>query len=568
MIAIAARTAEARPSMNANWSATAVSLQEQTVGQIRRPLLVLSAAVGFVLLIACANIANLLLMRSTARAQEFSIRLSLGAGRWRLVHQLVVESLVLAGVGAVLGIGLAWLSVDAFVRLAPATLGLPRVAEISMDLWVLTFAGAVVVITALMFGLGPALACSRMERGRKQRTASRSVLSGQRRLQNLMVIAEVALALPLVAGAGLMVQSFVRLNQVEPGFRAEGVLTVRMLLLPAPERTLQAETVADVLTRVRELPGVTSAGSIGRLPMDGGNSGSWYYRADRPEPPAGQRPSGDISIITPGYFPAMGIALLKGRDFDERDRKGSPHVAMVNQTAARLAFGDESPLGKRLKVSWNDAREVEIVGVVSDIRHNQLRTRPDPCLFLPNAQQPFPFSALVIRTPGDPQGLVDGVKRAIHSVNSRQGIGEIKTLQQLVSDSIAEPKAQATLSGVFAALAVALTCIGIYGVLSYSVAQRTREMGLRLALGATAVSTFALVVRDGLRPTVAGLTVGLGIALLLARSLQGLLFEVEPLDATVLGSVTTLLILLAAAACAIPAVRATRVDPVIVLRAE
>jgi putative ABC transport system permease protein len=568
MAAIALRTAEERPQMNANWSATAVPLHEQTVGAIRRPLLVLFAAVAFVLLIACANIASLLLMRATGRAREFAIRQALGAGRWRLLHQVLVESLVLAGVGAALGIGLAWLSVRAFTRLAPATLGIPRLDEISIDPWVLLFAAAIAVTTAMVFGLGPALTCSRAERGHGQPATSRSVTSGYRRVQSTLVIAEVALALPLLIGAGLMVQSFFRLTQVDPGFRAEGVLTVRMLLLPVRDRAFHADFINETLARVRALPGVLAAGSIGRLPMDGGNSGSWYYRADLPEPPLARRPGGDISIVTPGYFAAMGIPMLKGRDFGDGDRIGSPKVAILNQTAARAFFGDEQPVGRRMKVSWNDAREVEIVGVVSDIRHGQLHSKPDPCLFMPNAQQPFPFSALVIRTSGDPRALVEPVKREVRSVDPDQGVGEIQTMQQLVSDAIAPPRAQGMLLTAFGALALVLTCIGIYGVVAYAVTQRTRELGVRLALGSTPAAAFLLVLRDGLRLTAVGLVAGLGMALWLTRFMQGLLFEVEPLDGVVFVSVTSVLLLVAVAACALPAARVTRLDPTVVLRDE
>jgi putative ABC transport system permease protein len=565
--AIAAQTAEERPRMNANWSAAAVPLHEQTVGQMRRPLLVILTAVSFVLLIACANIASLVLMRASSRAREFAIRRALGAGTWRLLRQVLLECLALAGAGAMLGIAVAWLSIRTFTRLAPATLAFPRLNEISIDASVLLFALVAAVATALLFGIGPALASSRMD-GDRRLQAGRSVVSGQRRLQSLMVIAEVALAVPLLAGAGLMVHSLVRLAQVEPGFRAEGVLTVRMVLLPVRDRAFHAEMVAEALARVRALPGVVAAGSIGRLPMEGGNSGSWYYRADRPEPPLGQRPGGDISIVTPGYFAAMDIPVVKGRDFDDRDRIGSPHVAILNQTAAREWFGDEPALGARLKVSWNDAREVEIVGVAADIRHSQLQTVPDPCLFLPNAQQPFPFSSLVIRTAGDPRHMIEPVKREIRSVDPDQGVGEIQTMEQLVSDAMARPKAQTMLLGVFGVLALALTCVGIYGVVAYAVTQRTREIGLRLALGATPASTCAFVLRDGLRLTAAGLVIGLAAAAVLSRFMQGLLYEVKPLDPTVFAAVAILLTLVAAAACSIPAVRAARVDPAIVLRDE
>jgi predicted permease len=568
MAAIAAQTAEERPQLNANWSATVVGLHGDMVREYTRPLLVLFAAVAFVLLITCANVANLLLMRASARSREFAMRLALGAGRWRLVHQMMVESLLLAAIGSAMGVAIAWLGVAAFVKLIPPALDLPRLHEIAIDPVVLLFAVGVSGGTALLFGLGPALVSGRSDDSPGRAGSGRSVTATSRRARGMMVVAEVALAVPLLAGAGLMVHSLQRLTQIDPGFRAEGVLTVRMLLLPVRDRALHAEFVNTVLERVRALPQVRAAGSIGRLPMDGGNSGSWYYRADRPEPPPGQRPGGDISIVTPGYFAAMGIPAVRGRDFDDTDRIGTRHVGILNQTAAREFFRDEDPVGKRLTVSWNDTREVEIIGVVGDIRHGQIGRKPDPCLFLSNAQQPFPFTALVIRTAGDPLSVVDSVRRVIRDVDPDQGVGEIQTMAQLVAGAIAQPRSQTVLFGAFGALALILTCIGIYGVLAYAVTQRTREIGVRLALGTPPASAFAMILRDGLRLTAIGLAIGLGLAALLTRSMQGLLYEVEPLDPIVFASTTLVLVVVATAACAIPAARAARVEPAIVFKTE
>jgi putative ABC transport system permease protein len=569
MKAIAARTAEERPQLNANWSATVVPLYEQMVGETKRPLLVLFAAVVLVLVLGCANIANLLLIRSTARLREMTIRRALGAGQWRLLHQMLVESLVLAGVGAAVGVAVAWWSVRTAVRLmlaTPSMKSLPRLDEISLDPWVLGFAAVVTVAVAVLFGLVPTLVSGRRDLNVLS-LGSRSV-TGRRRLQSAMVVVEIALALPLLVAASLLVHSLVRLNQIDPGFRTEGVLTVRMLLLPVRDRALHADFIDQVLERVRALPDVVAAGSIGRLPMEGGNSGSWYYRADRPEPALSERPAGDISIITPGYFQAMGIPLVRGRDFSDRDRMGSPHVAILNQTAAREFFGDENPLGQHVKVWWNDAGVVEIVGVAADIRHSQLQTKPDPCLFLANAQQPFPFSALVIRTLGNPLGFAGLVKREVRGIDPDQGITEIHTMEELVETSIARPRALTILFGVFGFLALTLTSIGLYGVLAYSVTQRTREIGVRVALGASPGAAFGLVLRDGMRLAAAGLAIGLGVALALTRFMQGLLFEVEPLDPAAFAGVTTLLTVVACLACGIPAGRATRIDPAIVLRNE
>ena len=383
-----------------------------------------------------------------------------------------------------------------------------------------------------------------------------------------MVIAEIALALPLVAAAGLMTHSFLRLSAVQPGFQAENLLTVQMLLLPVRDRALHAEFVSDALARVRRLPQVVAAGSIGRLPMDGGNSGSWYYPADRPEPVASERPRGDISVVSPDYFAAMRIPLMLGRDFASGDRIGSPHVAIINQTAARALFGGDNAVGRRLKVAWNDAREVEIVGVVADIRHGRLQASPEPCLFLPNAQQPFPFSALVIRTAGNPTAVASAVKAEIHALDPDQGIGRIESMETIIADTIAPSKIQTVLVGVFAALALTLASIGIYGVLACSVALRTREIGVRLALGASPLSACRFVAGQGCRLVAIGLTIGLGASGILTRFIRGLLFEVEPLDPAAFAAVTALVCLVAVAACAIPAARATRIDPAIVLRDE
>jgi predicted permease len=568
MSAIAAETARERPQVNGEWRATVVPLHQQTVGSVERVLLVLFGAVGFLLLIACANVGNLILMRSAARTREMRIRRALGAARGRLVHQMLVEGLLLAGAGGVLGVGLALLGLAAMVRLLLPTFRMPRIEEISIDPQVLLFSASVTIGAAILFGLAPALRSGDMDDAQGLRESSRSGAPPHRQMRRLMVTVEVALALPLLVGAGLMAHSFMRLLHVEPGFRAEGLLTVRMRLLPVRDRALHAEVVGQMLDRVRAIPGVIAAGSIGRLPMDGGNSGSWYYRADLPEPSPAERPGGDVSIVSPGYFQAMGIPLLKGRDFDARDRIGSPHVAILNLAAARALFGDAEPLGKRLKVWWADAGMVEIVGIAADIRHSQLRTTPYSCLFMPNAQQPYPFAALVIRTLGNPRGLAAAVEDQVRLVDPDQGVAQVETMEQLVADSIAQSKAQAALIGVFAALALSLTCIGIYGVLAYSVTQRTREIGVRLALGASPARTFGSVLSEGLRPTATGLGIGLVVSAALTRFLKDLLYEVEPLDPAVLAAVVVLLALVAAIACAVPAFRATRVDPAVVLRDE
>lgn len=567
MTAIAAYMAQERPAEHSGWGATVVPLHEQTVASVRRPLLILLAAVSLLLLIATANVAHLFLIRSAARRREFAVRRVLGAGRERLLHQVFVESLLLATLSGVVGIAVAYGGIVSLVRFLPATFPLPRLNELALDPIVVVFTAIICSIVAFCCALLPAIRSDRMGLTSSLSQSNRTVAPGQTS-RRALVIAEVALTLPLLVGAGLMTQSLLRLSDVDLGFRPTGVLTARMLLLPVRDPTFHAQFVDEVLGRIRQMPGVVAAGSIGILPMTGGNSGTWYFRADRPEPPLSQRPGGDISIITSGYFEAMGTPMLKGRAFDERDRIGAPRVAILNQTAAQMLFLGEEAVGKRLRVSWNRTPDVEVVGVVADMRHTEIRLRPDPCLFMPNAQQPYPSSSLVIRTHGDPQSFVSAVKEQIRQADPDQGITDIETMERRVTDVMAQPKLQTVTFGLFGLLALALAAIGVYGVLAYSVIQRRREIGVRLALGATPVAAFGLLVREGVRLTLLGAMVGCGLALLLTQFMRSLLYEVEPVDPFIFGAVIALLIVVAIFACAVPAFRATRIDPAIALRED
>lgn len=567
MAAIAARTATEKVSLNAGWSATVVPLLDQTVGSIRPILLILFAATSLILLLVCANVANLLLMHSATRTREISIRLALGAARFRIVRQLFTESLIVAGLGGMAGIATAVMLTSLMRHSLPESLHIPRFHDIALDKAVLAFSVGITVLSAVLFGLAPTLQALKRDLVRDLHAVTRSITSG-RRIRNLLVVAEVALAVVLVAASGLMVRSFVRLLRVNPGFHAEHVLTLRMLLLPVRNEQFHAEVVRNILTRIRTLPGVVAAGSIGVLPMEGTNSGTWYYRADQPEPAPSRRPSGDVSIITPGYFRALGIPILRGRDFDGHDRSGSVQVAILNQTAARLFFPHEDPIGKRLRVWWNHSPTVQIVGVAGDIRHSQLNSPPDPCLFMPNDQQPFPFTSLVVRTSGDPLPLTAAIRQQIREIDADQGVAKVETMTELVADSIARPRVESFVLTAFGCIAIILACIGQYGVISYSVTQRSRDIGIRLALGATASRVFRSVLVEGLRLTVVGLLVGLGGVLLLVRYLRSLLFEIQPTDPPTLFSVFGLIVAISLLACYWPAQRATKVDPAVTLREE
>jgi putative ABC transport system permease protein len=573
MGAITAQTSRERPDMDALWSATVVPLMEQTVGDTRTVLLVLLGTVVFVLLIACANVSNLLLMRASARRHEISVRVALGAGRWRLLHQLITESVLLATAGGLLGFLLAWAGVPSLIHMLPANFPLPRMAEIRVDHGVLAFTMLLSLACALVFGAFPAVQLDRVRLSEGLRQGGRAGSAANRRLHGALVVTEVALAMLLVVGAGLMLRSFVLLDSVDPGFRSERLLTFRMVLVPSGWKSFddllaqRAALIEQMLTRIRTLPQVTAASSISFLPLSGSQSGSGYYRTDRPAPRPGVLSGGDVSVISDGYFHTMGIPMLAGREFEPRDRAGATEVAILNQSAARQNFPSENPVGKRMHVEWTGPPEVEIIGVASDIRHSGLDTAPTPCLFLPQAQRPAGWASLLVRV-SDERGVIEAVKEQMHAVAPHQGIEEVQTMDSVLSASLARPRLDAAIFAVFGAVALLLACVGIYAVISYSVAQRTREMGIRLALGATPNSILRHVLREGLVLCGAGIIVGIGGAALLTRYLTSLLYVVRPMDAVVYTGVTLLLAACALTGCYFPARHATRVDPAVVLREQ
>ncbi len=574
MEAIAAQTAQERPDMNAKWSATVVPLMEQTVGDTRTTLLVLLGTVTFVLLIACANVSNLLLIRAHARRREIAVRVALGAGRWRLLHQLITESLLLACIGGFLGSMLAWWGVPAMIHMLPEGFPLPRLVEIGVDRGVLAFTMALSLGCGIVFGAFPALQLSRGRVNDALQQGGRHGSASGRYLRDALVVAEFSLAMLLVIGAGLMLRSFALLNAVDPGFRPDRLLTFRMVLVPSGWKTFdelltqRAALIEQMLARIRTLPQVTSASSISFLPLSGSQSGTAYYRTDRPAPPLGAMPGGDTSVVSDGYFRTMGIPLVAGREFEERDRSGSPQVAILNQTAARRNFPGENPVGKRMHVDWTGPPEVEIVGVAKDVRHNGLENSPDPCLFLPQAQRPAGWASLLVRTADDPAGVVAAVKQQIHVVAPHQGIEEVQTMERVMSDSLARPRLDATIFAIFGGIALLLASVGIFAVISYSVEQRTREMGIRIALGAVPGAILRQVLREGLALCAVGVAIGLGAAFLLTRYLTTLLFAIRPTDTLVYTVVSLVLAASALAGCYFPARHATRVDPAIVLREE
>jgi predicted permease len=460
--------------------------------------------------------------------------------------------------------------VPAIIRMLPSGYPLPRRGEISVDATVLWFSIGVSLLCGLIFGIFPALQVDRARIAEMLKQGGRAVSSVGRRVRNALVISEVAVAVVLVVGAGLMLRSFVLLNDVNPGYRADHVLAVRMTLIfrkYATSLPRRAAVVEDTLGRVRALPQVKAASSIHSLPTRP-MSGTAYERADRPPSPPGARTGGDVSVISGDYFRTMGIPMIAGREFDSRDHIGSPAVAILNRAAAKMLFGEENAMGKRLRVAWSEATDPEIVGIVENIRHDGLNIEPQPTLFLCNFQAPSLFTNLVVRTEGDPMAAVSAVKEAMRQVDPDQGAAEIVSMEQLLSNSIAGPRLQTVLLGAFGALGLVLACIGVYAVISYSVAQRVREVGIRLALGASPNIIRGLVLREGMTLAGAGVALGILAALALTRYLSTMLYAVKATDPAVFAAVGALLLATAAAGCWFPARRATTVDPAIVLREE
>jgi putative ABC transport system permease protein len=570
---LAARLSAAYPATNEGKSAAVVPLREQLVGDTRPTLYLLFGAVGLVLLIACANVANLLLARATGRTSELAVRAALGAGRTRIVAQLMTESLLLAVVSAAAGLALARWGVAAFVALAPA--GLPRAAEIGIDWRVLAFALAASIGASVLFGVLPALHASRVDLNLSLRQGGRGAAAGGSggRFRGMLVVAEVALAVALVVGAALLVRSFTALGRVELGYAADRVLVVRTSV---PSRDLDGArrataTYASLLPRLAALPGVDSVAGVTGLPGSAlhSNGGYWLEGGPGPEVSGVQAPQAVFTVVTPDYFRTMAIPVRGGRDFSDRDGFDAPMVAIVNEALARQAFPGVDPIGRQIMCGLDSLKFMTIVGVTGNVREYDPSVPPLPELYMPYRQHPFYGSSLtlVARTGGEPLALANAFRETIRTADPDVPV-RATTMTEMVSASVATPRFRTLLVGTFAALALLLAMAGVYGVMAYAVSRRTAEIGVRMAMGATAADILRLVMGQGLRLAIAGIVIGSALAYALAQLLRGMLFAVAPADPLVFGAVPVALILTVAAATAIPALRASRVDPMTALRAD
>ncbi|MBX3277542.1 MAG: ABC transporter permease [Acidobacteria bacterium] len=557
---------------SSNWNLLVSSFREMVIGEIRTSLLVLLGAVAVVLLIACANVANLLLARAAARSREMAVRAALGAGGRRLIRQLLTESVLLSLAGGLLGLGLGYALVRTLVTLNENRI--PRAHEIGLDPWVFGFTLVVSIGTGLLFGLAPALQATRIDLHETLKEGGRSGAAQSRRtLRAGLVIAEMALALVLLIGAGLLIKSFSRVQAVNPGFRPEGLISMQVSLpmTKYPEPAQRDAFYDSALERVRALPGVESAAGVSVLPLSGSNQSGSFQIEGRVVPQGQSSPHGDRWAATSDYFKTMGITLIRGRLFDERDTADSPGVAIVDESLAQKYFPDEDPVGKRITFEGgrDNPRWREIVGLVRHVKHRGLEGESRVQYYIPYHQQRGQNLYLVARTAQeDPTAIAGSIRGAIREIDRELPVFRVQTLEQYVQDSMTQRRFALYLFGIFAGIAALLAAVGLYGVMAYSVAQRTHEIGIRMALGANRTTVVRMVLRQGMTLAGAGVVAGLGAAFGLTRLMESLLFGVSARDLAVFSLIAAGLAAVAAAACLLPARRATRVDPLVALRYE
>ncbi|HEY6399821.1 MAG TPA: ABC transporter permease, partial [Blastocatellia bacterium] len=550
-----------------------ISLHEDVVGQTRQALFLFLGAVGFVLLIACANLANLLLAQAVGRQKEIAIRVALGAGRGRLIRQMLTESLALAGLGCVCGLLVAHWGTDLLVSLIPANTFPPtRLQGIGISAPVLLFTLGLSLLTGIAFGLPPALRAAGAEISRSLKESGRTGAGSRssRRLRGALVMAEMAISLTLLVGAGLLLKSFYLLQKESPGFRPENVLTMQIHLPRAKyaEERQKLSFFQELLGNLETAPGVRSVGLVNALPI-GGNDFTSGYRVPNPQG-AGSEHSGSVAyrVASPDYFRTMGIPIQRGRVFTERDRAGGANVAIINESFARALWPVGNAIGQIIELAWGTPTQREIVGVIGDVRHRSLEKQPLPEVYVPLQQDPRSEMAVVVATSSQPMSLIPLLRDSVWRVDKDQPVMEVRAVEQVVAASVAPRRFNALLLAAFAAIALSLAAAGIYGVISHSVAQRTHEMGLRMALGAQRGAMLKLILRQGMALAFGGVSLGLFGSFALARALTNQLYGITPVDPSTFLSISALTLLVALLACLRPAYRATKVDPLVAMRSE
>jgi putative ABC transport system permease protein len=563
------------PDANTDVGMTTFPLHEAMVGDVRRSVLILLGAVGFVLLIACANVANLLLARAAARETEMAVRAALGAGRGRLVRQLLTECVMLSLAGGGLGLLVGVWGVAFLTSLKPQ--GIPRLDAVTIDASVILFTFGIAVITGLVFGMVPALHATRGALSGSLKEAGRGAVTsrGGARVRAGLVIVEMAMAVMLLAGAGLLMRSFVRLQSVNPGFTPAQTLSFELSLPDAryEEEPRQVAFFEALLPRLRALPGVRAAEAVMVLPLTGANFNISFQIGGRPPVPSALQPTLQVRIATPGYFSELGIPLKRGRGFSDDDRAGTPPVVLLTESAAQKFFPHEEAIGKTINLGWGRGPGKpkaggEVVGIVGDVKDAGLNEPIAPQVYLPYRQWPVQSMSVVVKTTTPPESLVAAVRREVHAIDPNLPVSNVGSLEKIIAESISQPRFYMLLLGIFASVALLLAAIGIFGVLSYAVSQRTREIGIRMALGAPARTVIRLIVRQAMVLVASGVAAGTIAALFVSQTMTKMLFSVTPTDPATFGAVAALLVAVALFASYLPARRATRVDPIVALRAE